>query len=101
MHQPGSLVARLIQPAPENGVGVQGNSLSQVAPIETFPPPGKMRECTSRSSSTIQIILAWLMQEAPYASDSVAIGGVTAAVCIFPVNRATPLHPRVTAGKAQ
>jgi hypothetical protein len=31
MHEARSLVARLIQPAPENCVGVQGNSLNLVA----------------------------------------------------------------------
>lgn len=31
MHEARSLVTRLIQPAPENGVGVQGNSLSQMS----------------------------------------------------------------------
>jgi hypothetical protein len=94
MHEPRGLVARLIQPAPENGVGVQGNSLSQVS---------RMKRAYAREDARVRLtikldeppwaasdsILAWLMQETPNTFDSVAIGGVTAAVCIFPAHRAT------------
>jgi hypothetical protein len=40
MHKARSLVTRLIQPAPENGVGVQGNSLSHVSESD-FPTLGR------------------------------------------------------------
>ena len=65
MHEARSLVTRLIQPAPENGVGVQGDSLSHGVPIET-----SLHREDERVRLTIKLgdsggsprELAWLMQ---------------------------------------